>query len=121
MYLPENGTEARAVVQQLKQDKWVDRSTRAVIVSFNLYNANTRMLTVRGASLPAGARSCLTRVCAVDARAGGDVLGGQRAALLPPAHRRARCVTAHVVSGDWMAGWLDGWVAGWLTAALRLV
>jgi len=44
--LPVNRTEAVAMVGQMKADKWTDASTRVVAIDLNLYNTNTKLLTV---------------------------------------------------------------------------
>ena len=44
--LPVNRTEAVAMVEQMKADKWTDASTRVVAIDLNLYNTNTKLLTV---------------------------------------------------------------------------
>ena len=44
--LPLNKTRATELVAQMKADKWTDQSTRSVAVNFNLYNTNTKLLTV---------------------------------------------------------------------------
>jgi hypothetical protein len=44
--IPDNHTDAGPTIAQLIQDEWLDRATRAVAVDFNLYNTNTRLVTV---------------------------------------------------------------------------
>ena len=44
--LPLDEVQGRAAVEELFRDRWTDRGTRAVVVSFNLYNTNTRLVTV---------------------------------------------------------------------------
>lgn len=44
--LPVNRTAALAKIEELYEDRWVDAGTRSVMVMFNVYNTNTRMLTV---------------------------------------------------------------------------
>ena len=44
--LPTDEAAGRAKVEEMFVDRWTDRGTRAVAVSFNLYNTNTRLLTV---------------------------------------------------------------------------
>lgn len=44
-YLSRNRTEAWGLLQQLERDRWVDQQTRAVALTFNLYNTNTRLAT----------------------------------------------------------------------------
>ena len=44
--LPPNRSRAVALVAQLEEDEWLDRGSRALEVGMNLYNTNTRMLTV---------------------------------------------------------------------------
>lgn len=44
--LPVNRTEAQAQIAQMKQDRWTDLGTRAVAVSVNMYNTQTRLVTV---------------------------------------------------------------------------
>lgn len=47
-YLPQNRSAASDTLLQLKADRWVDKGTRAVSHTMNLYNTNTRLLsTVR--------------------------------------------------------------------------
>ncbi len=41
-----NRTQATQTVQQMFEDRWVNSGTRAVMVMFNVYNTNTRMMTV---------------------------------------------------------------------------
>ncbi|CAE7315498.1 pkd2 [Symbiodinium sp. KB8] len=43
--LPVNRTAALAKIEELYEDRWVDAGTRSVMVMFNVYNTNTRMLT----------------------------------------------------------------------------
>lgn len=45
-YLSVNQTRAKEQVAELKRNLWVDRSTRVVALNTNLYNTNTRLLTV---------------------------------------------------------------------------
>lgn len=44
--LPTDATAAAAIVDQLEQDRFLDRASRALEVAMNLYNTNTRLLTV---------------------------------------------------------------------------
>lgn len=46
--IPTDGSleEARATVAQMKQDRWIDRQTRAVFVSFNLFSPANKYVTV---------------------------------------------------------------------------
>jgi len=41
-----NRTRAVQTIQQMYADRWVDSGTRAVMLMFNVYNTNTRMMTV---------------------------------------------------------------------------
>ena len=48
-YIVSLGSEkqtAIAIITQLKADNWIDKQTRAIIVEFSLYNANTNLFTV---------------------------------------------------------------------------
>jgi len=44
-YLPFNSTIAFNRLKKMKENNWVDESTRAISIYFNLYNSNTRLLT----------------------------------------------------------------------------
>ena len=43
--LPNNPAKAKAIIDQLKEDRWIDQGTRAVGITFNVYNTNSRGLT----------------------------------------------------------------------------
>lgn len=45
-YLPQNAANASAVLAQLQSNLWTDRGTRLVAITFNMYNTNTKLLTV---------------------------------------------------------------------------
>jgi hypothetical protein len=45
-YLPADGAEARRILANLVQDRWLDDRTRALMIDFNLYNADSNLLTV---------------------------------------------------------------------------
>jgi len=44
--LPLSHSEANAMIQSLKDNLWIDRATRAVIVEFTVYNANINLFCV---------------------------------------------------------------------------
>jgi hypothetical protein len=45
IYLPFNKTLAKEKILYIKEHNWVDKSTRAISIYFNLYNSNTKLLT----------------------------------------------------------------------------
>ena len=44
--LPGSYSEAHEVVENLMQNLWIDRGTRAVIMEFTVYNANINLFCV---------------------------------------------------------------------------
>jgi hypothetical protein len=45
IYIPFNKTESKNKFNVIKSKEWIDESTRAISLYFNLYNSNTRLLT----------------------------------------------------------------------------
>ena len=45
LYLPFNKTNTKIKLEYLKKNNWIDESTRALSIYFNLYNSNTQLLT----------------------------------------------------------------------------
>ena len=44
--LPLSGSEAKEIIQYLKDNLWIDRATRAVFIDFTVYNANINLFCV---------------------------------------------------------------------------
>lgn len=45
-YLPQDAANASALISALQSNLWIDRGTRLVAITFNLYNTNSKQLTV---------------------------------------------------------------------------
>lgn len=45
-YLPLNKTLANEKIKSLKKNKWLDRSTRAISINMNVFNKNTKLITI---------------------------------------------------------------------------
>lgn len=44
--LANNSADSKAIIQDLKQNLWIDRGTRAVFIDFSVYNANINLFCI---------------------------------------------------------------------------